>query len=79
MLIIDYGHNGTRKDLSLRAYKNHQVVHPLESPGEHDITADVNFGYLKRLVKDRTLVFGPTEQRFVTWFFQNLIKLRSIC
>uniref|UniRef100_A0A8R1Y2Q5 Protein arginine methyltransferase NDUFAF7 n=1 Tax=Onchocerca volvulus TaxID=6282 RepID=A0A8R1Y2Q5_ONCVO len=63
VLIIDYGHDGTRKDLSLRAYKNHQIVHPLEKPGEQDITADVNFGYLKNLVKDRTLVFGPVEQR----------------
>ncbi|VDK81304.1 unnamed protein product [Litomosoides sigmodontis] len=63
VLIIDYGHDGTRTDLSLRAYKGHQVVHPLESPGEHDITADVNFGYLKSLVDDRTLVFGPLEQR----------------
>ncbi|VBB31084.1 unnamed protein product [Acanthocheilonema viteae] len=63
VLIIDYGHDGTRKDLSLRAYKDHQIVHPLENPGEHDITADVNFGYLKSLIKDRTLVFGPIEQR----------------
>ncbi|EFO20574.1 hypothetical protein LOAG_07918 [Loa loa] len=63
VLIVDYGHNGTRKDLSLRAYKGHQIVHPLENPGQHDITADVNFGYLKSLVKDRTLVFGPIEQR----------------
>ncbi|CAG9537860.1 unnamed protein product [Cercopithifilaria johnstoni] len=63
VLIIDYGHDGTRKDLSLRAYKDHQIVHPLENPGEHDITADVNFGYLKSLIKDRTLVFGPVKQR----------------
>ncbi|KAM3722728.1 Protein arginine methyltransferase NDUFAF7 [Dirofilaria immitis] len=63
VLIIDYGHDGTRKDLSLRAYKDHRIVHPLENPGEHDITADVNFGYLKSLVTDRTLVFGPIEQR----------------
>uniref|UniRef100_A0A0R3RZ23 Protein arginine methyltransferase NDUFAF7 n=1 Tax=Elaeophora elaphi TaxID=1147741 RepID=A0A0R3RZ23_9BILA len=63
VLIVDYGHDGTRRDLSLRAYKDHKIVHPLESPGEHDITADVNFGYLKSLVDDRTLVFGPVEQR----------------
>uniref|UniRef100_A0A1I8EEC5 Protein arginine methyltransferase NDUFAF7 n=2 Tax=Wuchereria bancrofti TaxID=6293 RepID=A0A1I8EEC5_WUCBA len=74
VLIVDYGHNGTRKDLSLRAYKGHQIVHPLENPGEHDITADVNFGYLKSLVEDRTLVFGPVEQR--EFFAQMGIGLR---
>uniref|UniRef100_A0A9J2P4X3 Protein arginine methyltransferase NDUFAF7 n=1 Tax=Ascaris lumbricoides TaxID=6252 RepID=A0A9J2P4X3_ASCLU len=62
-LMIDYGHDGTRKDLSLRAYRRHQLVNPLENPGEHDITADVNFGYLKSLIEDRALIFGPTDQR----------------
>ncbi|VDM48036.1 unnamed protein product [Toxocara canis] len=62
-LMIDYGHDGSRKDLSLRAYRRHQLVSPLENPGEHDLTADVNFGYLKSLVEDRALVFGPVDQR----------------
>lgn len=79
VLIVDYGHDGTRKDLSLRAYKGHQIVHPLENPGEHDITADVNFGYLKSLVKDRTLVFGPVEQRYVTiLLFSKFYKKSSL-
>ncbi|VDM96414.1 unnamed protein product [Thelazia callipaeda] len=73
-LIIDYGHDGSRKDFSLRAYKDHSVVHPLENPGQHDITADVNFGHLKDLVKDRTLIYGPVEQR--AFFAQMGIGLR---
>lgn len=66
--MIDYGHDGTRKDLSLRAYRRHQLVNPLENPGEHDITADVNFGYLKSLIEDRALIFGPIDQRLVIIF-----------
>uniref|UniRef100_A0A1I8A2I7 Protein arginine methyltransferase NDUFAF7 n=1 Tax=Steinernema glaseri TaxID=37863 RepID=A0A1I8A2I7_9BILA len=62
-LLVDYGHNNDRKDLSLRAYHNHKVVSPLERCGEQDLTADVNFGHLKSLVEDRTKVFGPVDQR----------------
>ncbi|KHJ89523.1 hypothetical protein OESDEN_10650 [Oesophagostomum dentatum] len=62
-LIIDYGHDGSRKDLSLRAYEKHQLVDPLSRPGIIDLTADVDFGYLKSLVVDRAAVFGPTTQR----------------
>ncbi|MFH4977616.1 hypothetical protein AB6A40_004325 [Gnathostoma spinigerum] len=62
-IMIDYGHDGSRKDFSLRAYSKHELVNPLDKPGERDITADVNFGYLKGLVEDRCLVYGPTEQR----------------
>ncbi|VDK66761.1 unnamed protein product [Anisakis simplex] len=61
--MIDYGHDGSRRDLSLRAYRKHQLVNPLQNPGEHDLTADVNFGYLKSLIEDRALVFGPLDQR----------------
>ncbi|KAE9554219.1 hypothetical protein FO519_002583 [Halicephalobus sp. NKZ332] len=63
-LFIDYGHDGSRRDLSLRAYHKHQQVNPLENPGRYDLTTDVNFGYLENLIKDQALVFGPSEQRF---------------
>ncbi|KAK6741330.1 hypothetical protein RB195_009276 [Necator americanus] len=62
-IIIDYGHNGSRSDLSFRAYEKHQLVNPLSRPGAIDLTADVNFGYLKSLIDDRVAVFGPTTQR----------------
>lgn len=64
-IFVDYGHDGTRKNFSLRAYKKHQVVSPLEQLGECDVTADVDFGYLKSLVSPRSLVFGPVTQRLV--------------
>ncbi|TKR77555.1 hypothetical protein L596_018505 [Steinernema carpocapsae] len=62
-LLIDYGHNDDRKNLSLRAYHKHGEVNPLERCGEQDLTADVNFGHLKSLVVDRTAVYGPIDQR----------------
>uniref|UniRef100_A0A0N5AFJ6 Protein arginine methyltransferase NDUFAF7 n=1 Tax=Syphacia muris TaxID=451379 RepID=A0A0N5AFJ6_9BILA len=62
-LIVDYGHDGTKDNLTLRAYHKHKLVNPLESPGRFDLTADVNFAYLKSLVENRVLVFGPEEQR----------------
>jgi NADH dehydrogenase [ubiquinone] 1 alpha subcomplex assembly factor 7 len=62
-LFVDYGHDGSRKNFSLRAYKKMNQVNPLSEPGNCDITSDVNFGYLKSLIQDRALVFGPVEQR----------------
>ncbi|VDM65347.1 unnamed protein product, partial [Strongylus vulgaris] len=62
-LLIDYGHDGSRNKLSFRAYKKHQLVDPLSQPGFIDLTADVDFGYLKSLVVDRVAVFGPNTQR----------------
>ncbi|KAI1727853.1 putative s-adenosyl-L-methionine-dependent methyltransferase domain-containing protein [Ditylenchus destructor] len=62
-LTIDYGHDGSRLTPSLRAYKNHKLVDPLTSPGEVDITADVDFGYLQTALADKCLTFGPIQQR----------------
>ncbi|KAI1720240.1 putative s-adenosyl-L-methionine-dependent methyltransferase domain-containing protein [Ditylenchus destructor] len=62
-LTIDYGHDGSRLHPSLRAYKEHKLVDPLTSPGEVDITADVDFGYLRTALADKCLTFGPIEQK----------------
>nr|CAD2204700.1 unnamed protein product [Meloidogyne enterolobii] len=62
-LIIDYGHNGDRKTHSLRAYSNHSIVDPLDCPGRVDLTADVDFGEIKRVIEGKCLIFGPVEQR----------------
>ncbi|KAK0416685.1 hypothetical protein QR680_012631 [Steinernema hermaphroditum] len=62
-VLVDYGHDNTRKNLSLRAYHKHGETNPLERCGEQDLTADVNFGHLKSLVEDRTVVYGPVDQR----------------
>ncbi|CEF67080.1 NADH dehydrogenase [ubiquinone] complex I, assembly factor 7 [Strongyloides ratti] len=63
-ILIDYGHNGERQSFSLRGYKNHKEVEDLlKNPGEYDITADVNFEYLRKLVEKDALVFGPITQK----------------
>lgn len=48
---------------TFRAYKDHNPWPPLKDPGEADLTADVDFGYLKRHLKDKALVYGPVNQR----------------
>ncbi|ETN68709.1 hypothetical protein NECAME_15679 [Necator americanus] len=47
-------------------------VNPLSRPGAIDLTADVNFGYLKSLIDDRVAVFGPTTQRIIRSRFNCL-------
>lgn len=48
---------------TFRAFKNHEPWHPLKDPGEADLTADVDFGYLRRTLTDKALIFGPVDQK----------------
>ncbi|KAL1238982.1 Protein arginine methyltransferase NDUFAF7 [Trichinella pseudospiralis] len=61
MLIVDYGHDGEKGD-TLRAFSNHQIVDPLQNPGMVDLTADVNFCYLKKQLENLVVCFGPVTQ-----------------
>ena len=36
----------------LQAFKNHKLHDPLKDPGLADITADVDFAFLRRAVED---------------------------
>ncbi|KAG0721244.1 Protein arginine methyltransferase NDUFAF7, mitochondrial [Chionoecetes opilio] len=78
-LIIDYGHDGKDTD-TFRAYKNHQQQDPLREPGTADLTADVDFDFLKEQVKEQLVTFGPvTQSSFLTNMgietrLQNLLK-----
>lgn len=47
-LMIDYGNEGSRD--TLRAFRKHEQVDILSSPGTVDVTADVDFGALKNAV-----------------------------
>merc|ERR1719367_364259 len=51
----------TERD-TLRAFRHHQQVHPLDLPGTADITADVDFSYIRSQVPEHTAMFGPVEQ-----------------
>ncbi|CAJ1955269.1 unnamed protein product [Cylindrotheca closterium] len=60
-LIFDYGQEGTGD--TLRAFSNHKQVQLTSSPGQVDITADVDFFALKQSIKDgETQGFGPVTQ-----------------
>ncbi|CAM9979606.1 unnamed protein product, partial [Phaeothamnion confervicola] len=47
-LFVDYGENHAQQD-TLRAFKGHAEVPLLAEPGLADITADVDFGTLRRV------------------------------
>jgi NADH dehydrogenase [ubiquinone] 1 alpha subcomplex assembly factor 7 len=48
LLIIDYGDNAPGAT-SLRGIRAHKFVHPLLEPGNVDLSADVDFGLLRRV------------------------------
>ncbi|KAJ3327974.1 hypothetical protein HDU76_010814 [Blyttiomyces sp. JEL0837] len=50
-LIADYGKNVILGD-SLRGIRNHQFVSPLSSPGDVDLSADVDFSLLAKAASD---------------------------
>ena len=62
-LIIDYGYVQAEGADTLQALKRHKKADPLETPGEADLTAHVDFGHIARLAHDAGLaVHGPTTQ-----------------
>ena len=73
LMAVDYGHSGEKED-TLRSFSNHLQVHPLASPGEADITCDVDFSLIKGCVPDSVITYGPVPQSF---FLKNMgIELR---
>ncbi|KAJ0061115.1 hypothetical protein NL108_007855 [Boleophthalmus pectinirostris] len=59
-LISDYGHDGTKSD-TFRGFKGHRLHDVLASPGSADLTADVDFSYLRRCAGGVACV-GPVNQ-----------------
>ncbi len=65
-MICDYGYEDNQNRDTFRAFRDHQIWDPLKEPGTADLTADVDFGYLKRQIKDKATVFGTaTQQHFL--------------
>lgn len=60
-LIADYGHNGDKGD-TFRAFKAHKLHDPLAEPGTADLTADVDFSFLRRCAGTKVNVCGPITQ-----------------
>ena len=64
-LIIDYGPASTIPINSLRGIQNHKMVSPFASPGQVDISADVDFTALAEAaleISEKIEVYGPVEQ-----------------
>ena len=62
-LIVDYGHEATACGDTLQAISRHKFADPLETPGDVDLTAHVDFGALKDAATERGLIaHGPMPQ-----------------
>ncbi|XP_067844804.1 protein arginine methyltransferase NDUFAF7, mitochondrial isoform X2 [Heptranchias perlo] len=61
-LIADYGHNGTKTD-TFRGFHGHQLHEVLTAPGTADLTADVDFSYLRQMTEGKVTSLGPIEQQ----------------
>ena len=62
-LFIDYGTTTSRPGDSLQAVRGHQYRDPLDTPGETDLTAHVDFAALaEEAVGAGAVVHGPTPQ-----------------
>lgn len=63
MLIVDYGYRLPGLGSTLQAVKAHAYADPFVDPGQHDLTAHVNFLELANIARLRGLrVCGPVEQ-----------------
>ena len=63
-LACDYGFDDPEfedRD-TFRAFQEHKQCHPLNDPGNADLTADVDFSYLRNLVQGKSIVYGPVIQ-----------------
>ena len=64
LLLIDYGDFPARAGATLQAVRGHERVDPLESPGESDLTAHIDFEVLAAAARrNGAIVRGPVMQR----------------
>jgi SAM-dependent MidA family methyltransferase len=60
LLVIDYGYTCPPRGETLQALRHHRFVDPLETPGEADLTAHVDFAALGRAARSAAAeVHGP--------------------
>jgi SAM-dependent MidA family methyltransferase len=62
-LFIDYGHGEHGLGDTFQAVRDHKYAHPLEEPGEADLTAHVDFAALKKSAQEAgAKTYGPITQ-----------------
>ena len=63
LLAIDYGYEGPALGDTFQAVRAHGYANPFEAPGEHDLTAHVDFATLAAAAQDSGAVaWGPVAQ-----------------
>jgi SAM-dependent MidA family methyltransferase len=63
LIAIDYGYEGPATGDTLQAVKAHAYANPYQAPGEHDLTAHVDFTTLAAAAQSTGAVaWGPVEQ-----------------
>ncbi|MDP1027964.1 SAM-dependent methyltransferase [Sphingomonas sp. KR1UV-12] len=76
LLVVDYGHEGPLLGETLQAVRAHGFANPFEAPGEHDLTAHVDFTILSAAAQDAgATVWGPVEQ--AEWLVKLGIDARA--
>lgn len=46
----------------MQAFKKHQLHDPLSDPGTADLTADVDFSFLREIMQQKMVTLGPVDQ-----------------
>lgn len=60
---MERNHGNITHALTLQGFKGHQLHHVLDAPGTADLTADVDFSYLRRMAGGGVACLGPLPQR----------------
>lgn len=62
VLLIDYGHTEPQLGETLQAVRAHAFEHPLTSPGEADLSCQVDFPAVAAAIRPALAIDGPTTQ-----------------
>ncbi len=62
VLLVDYGHTEPLTGETLQAVRQHTFEHPLTSPGEADLSCQVDFKAIADAIRPALAVDGPTTQ-----------------
>jgi NADH dehydrogenase [ubiquinone] 1 alpha subcomplex assembly factor 7 len=64
LIAIDYGYEGPALGDTFQAVRGHAFANPFEAPGEHDLTAHVDFTTLAAATQaEGAVAWGPVTQR----------------
>lgn len=79
-LAIDYGYTGGSRGDTLQALKNHQYHDVLQTPGEADLTAHVDFDALKSAATQADAkVYGAVPQGAWLMRLGAGVRLQTLC